>query len=239
MVITCLMTTATLGLQPTWFTSSHLFWVHKLLYFVFVDIFHSLAIPFLMARTIPWQCPKSETREFYVRPPEVLEPRRPISIHSKMTKSEASWMKTTSIVMEPPTLVLPENPAPWILQDSQEQETLEKIPRLQKGCSSFPFSVCTTSKLMLPSGKKSLENQKHFNGPQQKLDLLNLEWSPSNQGQRWKPEIVFAKQAFRCGPPRGGTRIAAEEEMEIRKYTNEFGQNVLRYSRNHSTPVRR
>ena len=51
-------------------------------------------------------------------------------------------------------------------------------------------------------------------------------------------EIVFAKRAFRCGPPTGGKRIAAEE-MEIRKYRNEFSQNVLLYSRNHSTPVRR
>ena len=148
--------------------------------------------------------------------------------------------------MEPPTLVLPENTAPWTLPNSLGEGTLEQIPRLQKGCKSpsyCSFSMCRdrTSKVM-PSGKKTLENQKHFDGPQQKLDLLSLGWFSSNpitQGQRWKPATVFPKQAFRCRPPRATEQglSPAEEELEIRKCTNEFGQNVLRYSRNHSTPV--
>ena len=138
-------------------------------------------------------------------------------------------MKTTSTAIETPTLVLPQNTAPWILPNSLEEGTLEKIPRLQ-------------------SGKKTRENQDNFDALQQ--DLLNLE------GQRWKAGVVFPKQAFRCrpgagggarcrpGPPRGEKRITVEclspeaEETQIKKCTNEFGQNVLRYSRNHSTPVR-
>ena len=228
MAVTCLITTATLGLQPTWFTPSYLFWVHKLLYFIFVDIFHSLAIPLIMARTIPWERPKGETSEFYVRQPEVLEPRQSIP---SQRKGEASWMKTSSTAMELPTLAFPENTAPTFLQNSREKETLEKILSLQKGCKCPPYC-----------GKKTLENQKHFDGPQQKLDLLSLGWFSSNpitQGQRWKPETVFPKQAFRCRPPRATEQglSPAEEELEIRKCTNEFGQNVLRYSRNHSTPV--
>ena len=54
----------------------------------------------------------------------------------------------------------------------------------------------------------------------------------------WKPGVVFPKQAFRCGPPRGEKGTAAAGEMKIRKSTNEFGQNLLRYSHNHSTPVK-
>ena len=244
MAVTCLITMATLGMQPIWFTPSHLFWVHKLLYFVFVDIFHSLVIPLIMARTIPWECPKDESREseFYVRQPGVLEPRQSISIHCAMGKSAASWMKTPSTaIMEPPTLVLPENTAPWTLPNSLGEGTLEQIPRLQKGCKSpsyCSFSMCRdrTSKVM-PSGKKTVENSPHS---VQKQDLL--EWSCRNQitqGQIWKPGVIFPKQVFRWTPPRGETRTTerclsspAAEETKIWKGTNESGQNVLHYSRN-------
>ena len=130
MVVTCLITTATLGLQPKWFTPSHLFWVHKLLYFVFIDIFHSLAIPLIVARTVPWENPKGERREsqFYVRQSEVLEPRQSVSIHSEMGKPEPGWMKTTLTAMEPQTLVLSENTASCKSPRSLEEErSLEKV----------------------------------------------------------------------------------------------------------------
>ena len=233
MLVTCLILTATLGLQPAWFTPFHLFWAHKLLYFVFVDIFHSLVIPLIMARTIPWEHPKGEICKFYVRRCEVLEPRQPISIFSEMGKTEAagSWMKNLSTALEPPTLVLPKSTAPWI-PSTLEEGTLEKFSRL---CKVPPYSMCCSFHLIgckdteskaaneMPIGKKTLENQNYLDDPPsvQKLDLLSLEWTSSiliAQGQRLRDEsseknqksksgVVFPKQAFRPGPPRVDRRI--------------------------------
>ena len=100
MLVTCLKTMATLGLQPIWFTPFHLFLTEKLLYYVFVDIFHSLLIPLIMARTIPWEPPKGEGRdnEFYVRQPDVLEPRRLISIQSEQRRVEQEGIQTLSLM---------------------------------------------------------------------------------------------------------------------------------------------
>ena len=102
MLVTCLKTMATLGLQPTWFTPFHLFLTEKLLYYVFVDIFHSLVIPLIMARTIPWEAPKGEGRdnEFYVRQPDVLEPRRLISIQSEQRRVEPEGIQTLSLMKQ-------------------------------------------------------------------------------------------------------------------------------------------
>ena len=148
MLATCLKSTATLGLQPAWFTPSHLFWTEKLLYYAFVDIFHSLAIPLIMARTIPWEHPKGERRrenKFYVRQPEVLESRWPISIHSEMGQVKPavegrveprvkSSRKKPLFAMKPPILPLPANTVPWIPTRPMEEETLEKFSRLQQDC---------------------------------------------------------------------------------------------------------
>ena len=75
----------TLDLQPSWFSPHHLFWSHKLLYFFFVDIFHALVVPLNMARAVPWIISKEDVGScsFYVRKPKDLEPRRPISKHSR------------------------------------------------------------------------------------------------------------------------------------------------------------
>ena len=75
----------TLDLQPSWFSPHHLFWSHKLLYFVFVDIFHALVLPVNMARVVPWIISKEDVGScsFYVRKPKNLEPRPPISKHSR------------------------------------------------------------------------------------------------------------------------------------------------------------
>ena len=177
-----------------------------------------------MARTIPWEeQPKGETRicKFYVRRCEVLQPRQAISIHSKMGKTEerADWMKT------PSTLVLPKSTAPWI-PNTLEEGALGKLSRL---CKVPPYSMCysfhrigckdTESKVIkvMPSGKKTRETQ-------------------NSSG------VVFPKQAFRPGPPRVDRRITEVDsspaaELKIWKSTNEFGYNVLRYSRHHCTPV--
>ena len=178
MLATCLITTATLGLQPTWFTPLHLFWAQKLLYFVFVDIFHALAIPLIMARTIPWDDPKVEIKAniFYVRQPEVLEPRHPISIQRETEQREESW-KRTPFAKNPP--ILP----------------LLKIP---------------ASPLNLVKGQR---------------------WS-NNQDR--KSFIILPKQAFRAGPERNTKEdCAATEKMKIWKTSNEFGQDVLCYTRHH------
>ena len=91
---------ATLGLQPTWFTPFHLFLTEKLLYYVFVDIFHSLVIPLIMARTIPWEPPKGRDTEFYVRQSDVLEPRRLISIQSEQRRVEPEGIKTMTLMKQ-------------------------------------------------------------------------------------------------------------------------------------------
>ena len=100
MLVTCLKTMATLGLQPTWFTPFHLFLTEKLLYYVFVDIFHSLVIPLIMARTIPWEPPKGRDTEFYVRQSDVLEPRRLISIQSEQRRVEPEGIKTMTLMKQ-------------------------------------------------------------------------------------------------------------------------------------------
>ena len=183
----------------------------------------------------------------------MLEPRQSISIYSETRKPESGWLKTPSTEMDPPTFVLPENTAPWMLPSSLEEGSLDKILRLQNDFDS-PHSA-------------------------QKQDLLNLELSFSkliSQGQKWiQPGMVFPKQAFRCGPPRAEKtqeeessleemkiwkraekRVTQEkdsslaemkmwkdleemkmwkdlEEMKMWKGRTEFGRTVLRYSRNH------
>ena len=216
-----------------------------------------------MARTIPWEHPKSKVCKFYVRKCEVLEPRQPISIHSEIRSSEGvAWMRTPSLAVDPPTLVLPQN------QSALEEGTLEKFSRLCKVppysmCCSFHFIGCknTESKATdeVPIGKRTLENQNYLDDPPsvQKLNLLSLEWTSSiliAQGQRLRDQsteknqksksgVVFPKQAFRPGPPRVDRRITEVDlspsaEIKIWKSTNEFGQKVLRYSRYHCTPVK-
>ena len=122
-------------------------------------------------------------------------------------------------------------------------------------CCSFHLIGCkdTESKATdeMPIGKKTLENQNYFEGSHsaEKLDLPNLELSFSKlvtQGQRCNNQksrpVIFPKQVFRLGPPtlspRANKRITEKEnsplaEMKIWKGRNEFGQTVLRYSRNH------
>ena len=171
-------------------------------------------------------------------------------------------MRTPSFAVDPPTLVLPQN------QSTLEEGTLEKFSRLCKVppysmCCSFHLIGCkdTESKATdeMPIGKKTLENQNYLDDPPsvQKLDLLSLEWTSSiliTQGQRLRDQsseknqksksgVVFPKQAFRPGPPRVDRRITEVDlspaaEMKIWKSTNEFGQNVLHYSRHHCIPER-
>ena len=196
MLMTCLISTTTLGLQPAWFTPFHLFWTEKLLYFVFVDIFHSLVIPLMMARTIPWENPKGERGKstFYVRQTKVLEPRRPISIQSGTRPSvEPDRMKTSSLI-KPTTLLLPADTAPWI-PTPMEEGTLEKFSRLQEGrkvpdyCKhcSFPFFRGTKSEDVSDeseSEKNTRDNQEAFDASQylQEQNLFNL----ITQVQNWK-----------------------------------------------------
>ena len=171
MLMTCLISTTTLGLQPAWFTPFHLFWTEKLLYFVFVDIFHSLVIPLMMARTIPWENPKGERGKstFYVRQTNVLEPRRPISIQSGTRPSvepdrmktwesvEADRMKTSSL-KKPTTLLLPADTAPWI-PTPMEEGTLEKFPGFKKVvksqiiASTVPFLSSEAQKVKMSAMK--------------------------------------------------------------------------------------
>ena len=49
------------------------FWLHKLIHFLFVDVFHGLVIP--MRMEVPWDSPRVDPGRFYVRPPK-MEPRR-------------------------------------------------------------------------------------------------------------------------------------------------------------------
>ena len=60
------------------------------------------------------------------------------------------------LITEPPTLVLPKNPAPWVLPNSLEKRH-HKVCKSPL-CLSFPFSGDTKSKVM-PIGKKTQENQ--------------------------------------------------------------------------------
>ena len=49
------------------------FWLHKLIHFLFVDVFHGIVIP--MRMEVPWDSPRVDPARFYVRPPK-MEPRR-------------------------------------------------------------------------------------------------------------------------------------------------------------------
>ena len=57
-----------------------MFWVHKLLYFFFIDVFHGIIIPLNME--IPWDITPPEVGEFYVRKPKIT-PRRPLFEESR------------------------------------------------------------------------------------------------------------------------------------------------------------
>ena len=54
-------------------TPTVIFWIHKLTYFFFIDIFHGIILP--MNMRIPLDLGRSKVGEFYVRKPNI-EPRR-------------------------------------------------------------------------------------------------------------------------------------------------------------------
>ena len=54
-------------------TPTLLFWIHKLTYFFFTDVFHGIILPLNMI--IPWDLDQPKVGEFYVRKPKI-EPRR-------------------------------------------------------------------------------------------------------------------------------------------------------------------
>ena len=72
------MMTTLLALPKTYtipvLTPKAMFWMHRLIYFLFVDVFHGIIMPLIML--IPMDLKASEVRKFYVRKPEIA-PRRP------------------------------------------------------------------------------------------------------------------------------------------------------------------
>ena len=54
-------------------TPTVIFWIHKLTYFFFCDIFHGIILPLNMR--VPWDLGQPEVGDFYVRKPKI-EPRR-------------------------------------------------------------------------------------------------------------------------------------------------------------------
>ena len=72
------MMTTLLALPKTYtipaLTPKAMFWMHRLIYFFFVDVFHGIIMPLIML--IPMDLKASEVSEFYVRKPEIA-PRRP------------------------------------------------------------------------------------------------------------------------------------------------------------------
>ena len=54
-------------------TPTVIFWIHKLAYFFFCDIFHGIILPLNMR--VPWDLGQAEVGDFYVRKPKI-EPRR-------------------------------------------------------------------------------------------------------------------------------------------------------------------
>ena len=54
-------------------TPTVIFWIHKLTYFFFCDIFHGIILPLNMR--VPWDLGRPELGDFYVRRPKI-EPRR-------------------------------------------------------------------------------------------------------------------------------------------------------------------
>ena len=78
--MSCIIGLPMLGVAKTHFTPVTMFWLHNLLYFAFIDLFHGLLLP-LTIISIPFEIEKisPEEKSFYVRTSLVLEPRRPFS----------------------------------------------------------------------------------------------------------------------------------------------------------------
>ena len=76
--MSCIIGLPMLGVAKAHFTPVTMFWLHNLLYFAFIDLFHGLLLP-LTIISIPFEIEKisPEEKSFYVRTSLVLEPRRP------------------------------------------------------------------------------------------------------------------------------------------------------------------
>ena len=55
-------------------TPTKIFWIHKLTYFFFIDVFHGIVVPLNMK--VPWDFARSQSGEFQVNAGHSLEPRR-------------------------------------------------------------------------------------------------------------------------------------------------------------------
>ena len=55
-------------------TPTKIFWIHKLTYFFFIDVFHGIVVPLNMK--VPWDFGRSQSVEFHVNAGHSLEPRR-------------------------------------------------------------------------------------------------------------------------------------------------------------------
>ena len=55
-------------------TPTKIFWIHKLTYFFFIDVFHGIVVPLNMK--VPWDFARSQSGEFYVNAGHRLEPQR-------------------------------------------------------------------------------------------------------------------------------------------------------------------
>ena len=55
-------------------TPTKIFWIHKLTYFFFIDVFHGIVVPLNMK--VPWDFARSQSVEFHANAGHSLEPRR-------------------------------------------------------------------------------------------------------------------------------------------------------------------
>ena len=161
-----------------------------------------------MARTIPWENPKDETRDskFYVRQPGVLEARQPILNHTKLGK-----------------LVLPKNAD----RQTLKEVTLNVMPSGQKAVENqndFDNPLCVQKQDLLSvqwSSSIAITQRQRWNNQSSKPGVFF-------------PKQAFRSRTSRSDKKEEGMLQA---ELEIWRSTNEFGHSLLCYRRYHCMPV--
>ena len=163
-----------------------------------------------MARTIPWENPKDETRDskFYVRQPGVLEARQPISNHTKLGK-----------------LVLPKNAD----RQTLKEVTLNVMPSGQKAVENqndFDNPLCVQKQDLLSvqwSSSIAITQRQRWNNQRSKPGVFF-------------PKQAFRSGTARSDKKITEEGMS-QAELEIWRSTNEFGRSLLCYSRYQCMPV--
>ena len=187
------MMTTLLALPKTYtipaLTPKAMFWMHRLIYFLFVDVFHGIIIPLIML--IPMDLKTSKVSEFYVRKPEIAPRRAPFEESRRIIivgDHKASTSKNSKIFKLGESSGLYDNPQP---STSSQLPHVDSSPRIKP--KPAQLDLWQYHNQPQPQLKPTqLELWHHHNQPQPQLKPTQLDLRHQNmiQVHPLEPELL-------------------------------------------------